>query len=396
MINNLIIPVIAALVGAGIMAYQFTRLGRSPVIGGALGAGGGALGSLLFMLPLNFCSFAPETAPGDVLAGVLLILLGMAIVLYPLSWVAGRVAHGGISAVFATQGQTGAFKGRVTPWLLLAPTLAVLVIFLYTPFVNTFRLSTLLASRNRERFICLENFTGLLADGDYLNSVVITFVFATAIIIIGLGLALFIAMMAYQPLKGARIYRTLLVWPYALSPVVAGVIFRLIFTSPGGVANGISENLFGVRIPWLSDPTITPMVVIMTAVWNHLGFNILFYIAGLQNVPTDLQEAGAIDGANAWQRFRHIIFPLLSPITFFLIVTNLTYSFFDIFGTIDYLTAGGPNNATSVMIYNIFETQSQNAGLGKAAAQSIVLFVLVVGLTILQFRTSGRRVNYGA
>jgi sn-glycerol 3-phosphate transport system permease protein len=213
---------------------------------------------------------------------------------------------------------------------------------------------------------------------------------------LGLTIALFIAMMAYQPIRGARIYRTLLVWPYSLSPAVVGVIFLLMFSPIAGVINYVIESLFGFKVPWLNDPTYAPWTVILAAVWNHLGFNILFYIAGLQNVPTDLQESAAIDGANAWQRFRHVIFPLLSPITFFLVITNLTYSFFDIFATIDMLTRGGPVNSTTTLIYRIFQTGVQERDLGKAAAQSIVLLVMVIGITVLQFRTTGRRVNYGA
>jgi sn-glycerol 3-phosphate transport system permease protein len=147
---------------------------------------------------------------------------------------------------------------------------------------------------------------------------------------------------------------------------------------------------------WQLDPTAARWTVIIASVWKTMGFNILFYIAGLQNVPSDLQEAAAIDGANAVQRFWTVVIPLLSPITFFLIVTNMTYAFFDIFGTIDILTGGGPSQSTSTMIYNIFVTGIQNRNLGAAAAQSIVLFVMVIALTVMQFRVVGRRVNYGA
>jgi sn-glycerol 3-phosphate transport system permease protein len=196
--------------------------------------------------------------------------------------------------------------------------------------------------------------------------------------------------------KGARIYRTLLIWPYAISPAVAGVIFLLLFNPAGGIINYMLSGLGLPAVPWLNNPTFAPWAVIIASVWKSMGFNILFYIAGLQNVPKDLQEAAAIDGANAWQRFWRVVFPLLSPITFFLIITNMTYAFFETFGTIDYLTRGGPLNSTTTMMYRIYQVGIQNNDLGKAAAQSIVLFILVIGLTIMQFRSTGSRVTYGA
>jgi len=202
--------------------------------------------------------------------------------------------------------------------------------------------------------------------------------------------------MAYLPIKGARIYRTLLIWPYAISPVVAGVIFLLLFNPAGGIVNYFLNGVFGFTIPWLNNPTAAPWAVIIASVWKSLGFNILFYIAGLQNVPKDLIEAGSIDGANALQRFRHIVIPLLSPITFFLIITNMTYAFFESFGTIDALTNGGPLHATSTLMYRIYEVGIQNNDLGKASAQSIILFVMVIGLTLIQFRSADTRITYGA
>ncbi|NWF68107.1 MAG: sugar ABC transporter permease [Chloroflexi bacterium] len=316
----------------------------------------------------------------------------MAALLLPARW----LAVNGLAGLSAGQATHGVFRGRLTPWLLLLPTLAVLVLFLYYPFIDTFRLSTLVASRTRSAFICVENFTDLASDSLYLDSVLRTFVFSGAIVLVGLALALAIAVLAFQPIKGAAIYRTLLIWPHAISPVVAGVIFRLMFNPQGGVINFFTESFIGVRFPWLNDPNYAPFVVIGAAIWTQLGFNILFYLAGLQSIPKDLVEAAAIDGANSWQRFWSIMLPLLSPITFFLIVTNVTFSFFDTFGAIDYLTEGGPVNATTTMIYNVFDTQRQNLGLGKAAAQSIILFLLVVAITVIQFRTTERNVNYGA
>jgi sn-glycerol 3-phosphate transport system permease protein len=357
-----------------------------------LGAISGVLGVLLFMLPIKFCPFDADRPLDQTILGLCLVAVGMWITIMA---VRGLARHGwaGLNAETQTE---GLFPNPWLPWLLLAPTLLVLILFLYYPFLDTFHLSTLLASRTVSREYCLQNFTNLVVDTAYLNSVSRTFIFAGFILVGSLSLGLGIALLAFQPVKGAAIYRTLLIWPYAISPVVAGVIFRLMFNPNGGVINYITLQLFGTRFDWLNSPNLAAVVVILASIWTQLGFNILFYLAGLQNVPRDLLEAASIDGANAFQRFYRVLLPMLSPISFFLVITNLTFSFFGIFGTIDYLTEGGPLNATTVLIYNVFDTQRQNLGLGKAAAQSIVLFFVVVALTYIQFRTTERNVNYGA
>lgn len=395
----LLVLVLAGLAGAVFMVLVFRRVGYSAVIGALLGAGAGALGSLIFMLPLNFCTFEPERRAVDVIFGILLVVIGMLTLLVPLRWLVERWKDRKSGSLVSEQGTQGTFKsGWVTPYLLLAPTLLILVVFLYYPFLDTFRLSTLLTGRGapRSRFICVDNFTNLVGDPAYGYSVFVTFLIAAAIVLVGMGLSLMIATLAYQPIRGANLYRTLLVWPYAVSPVVAGVIFGLMFDPAAGIINYFTNNLVGVKLPWLSNGTLAVIAVILTSVWKTMGFNILFYIAGLQNVSKDLLEAAAIDGANTVQRFIRITIPMLSPITFFLIITNMTYAFFEIFGTIDYLTAGGPLKATTTMIYRIYELQSGTIGLGQAAAQSVILFLLVIGLTLVQFRSTGRRVNYGA
>jgi sn-glycerol 3-phosphate transport system permease protein len=281
--------------------------------------------------------------------------------------------------------------------LLLAPTLAILTVFLYYPLLETFRLSTLLARLGapRTRFQCVSNFTSLISP-EYGEVLFNTFFIATTIVVVGLILGLAIALLAFQPVRGANIYRTLLIWPYAISPAIAGIIFFVMFDPVAGIINHFIEQLGGTGLEWIRDPWLARFAVIITSIWKTLGYNILFYIAGLQTIPSNLLEAAAIDGANLWQRFLNIIVPGLSPITFFLIVTNITYAFFNIFGTIDYLTRGGPAGATSVSIYEIYLLGIRSKDLGRAAAQSLVLFLLVVIVTILQFRTSGRRVSYGA
>lgn len=386
----------AALLGAMYLYWTTGRRGQGVLLILSVGALAGGLGSLLFMVPLNFCTFEPERNAIDVAFGILLIGVGMAVGLLPARWLVNRLSNN--ISLFATESTQGTFKGMILPFVFLAPTLIILALFLYYPSLDTFRLSTLLARLGAPRtaFVCVDNFTRLADDASYLNTVLSTMVISLAIVVIGLVLSLMIAVLAYQPVKGARIYRTLLIWPYAISPVVAGVIFLLLFNPTGGIINYGLNSVFGVQVRWLNDPNVAPWAVILASVWKSMGYNILFYIAGLQNVPKDLIEAASIDGANLFRRFIQIVIPLLSPITFFLVITNLTYAFFDTFGTIDYLTGGGPLNSTTTMMYRIYEVGIRNNDLGKAAAESIILFVVVIGLTVLQFRTSGNRVTYGA
>ena len=407
----ILIILIPAIIGAGIMGFVFAQargtLNRkdptisTPVLGAILGAIAGAIGSGIFMIPLQYCTFDTEFNHSNPTVtfymGLGLIAVGMFISLTAVNWFAKRFMRG--ENFVESDTQMGAFNGKLAPALLLLPTMAVLVVFIYYPVMETFRLSTLLArlGTDRTRFECLNNFTRPMFDNpDYRQIVFISLVITVAIVLIGLALSLLVATMAYQPIRGAGIYRILLVWPYALSPVIAGSIFQLLFNPTAGVINYVLENLFGFTVPWLLDPQIAPLTVIIASIWNVMGYNILFYIAGLQNVPKDLQEAGAIDGANSWQVFYKITFPLLSPITFFLVVTNTTYAFFNTFGLIDFLTAGGPLDATTTMMYSVFEVGIVNRDLGKGAAQSMILFVFVIIITAIQFRTSRNRVTYGA
>lgn len=388
---------ISALLGAGYMAYRFSLLKVSPLLGFLLGAVAGAGGSLIFMLPLNYCTFEPERDTLDAAFGILLIGIGMALILFPLEMLIRNVI---MRRRFPNNDQSsqGIFKGWLMPFLFLSPTLIVLTLFLYYPAIDTFRISTLLSRLGAPRtvFICVDNFTSLVDNPVYHSVVLNTFVISSAIVIFGLALSLLIATMAYQPIKGASIYRTLLIWPYAISPAVAGIIFLLLFNPTGGIINYFLSNTVGASIPWLNNASAAPWAVIIASIWKSLGYNVLFYIAGLQNVPSDLKEAASIDGANSIQQFFTIVFPLLSPITFFLVITNMTYAFFESFATIDYLTGGGPLRSTTTMMYNIYDLGIKNNDLGKAAAQSIVLFAVVIVLTIIQFRTAGERVNYGA
>ena len=289
------------------------------------------------------------------------------------------------------------FKGRFLPFIFLLPTLVILVVFLYYPVIQTFKLSTYRVAflGLKTKFVGLDNFTRLAQDPEYHHTVWVTLVIAAAVVVIGLGLSLAIAMLANQKIRGATIYRLLLIWPFALSPAVAGVIFLFMFSPGFGAVNYLTSLIVGTELNWLGNPRLAVILVIMASVWKNLGYNIVFYLAALQNVNTEVLEAASIDGANSWQRFWKVTFALLSPMTFFLLITNITYSFFDIFGMIDILTKGGPLNATNVMIYNLYRDAFEYYKTGFAAAQSVILFLLVVILTMIQFRTSGRRVHYG-
>jgi sn-glycerol 3-phosphate transport system permease protein len=393
-----LITALGALAGAGIMALVYRQTGRALLVGGLVGALSGAVGANLFLAPLNYCTFEAERRLIDNQIGWLLAGLGLLITLWIVGSVAARL-RGGWRALFQTDSLQGAFKGWLWPLVLLAPTVGILLGFLYYPFLDTLRLSTQASILGVPGTfpVCVDNFASLFIDRTYVRVFGTTALIAVATVGISMGLALLIALAAYQPIRGAHIYRTLLIWPYAISPVVAGIIFLLLFNPTGGIIN-YGLNALGIEgVRWLNSPQAAPWAIIAASVWKSMGFNILFYIAGLQNIPGDLKEAAAIDGANVLQRFRHVVIPLLSPITFFLLITNTTYAVFETFGTIDYLTpGGGPLQSTETLMYRVYRVGIQNNDLGNGAAQSIVLFLLVIGLTVFQFRSSGSRVNYGA
>ncbi|MBZ0320221.1 MAG: sugar ABC transporter permease [Anaerolineae bacterium] len=300
---------------------------------------------------------------------------------------------------------SGYFRNPVLPYLFLSPTLFILIVFLYYPGSQVLTLSTKLKRfpLPQERFSCMANYVKLTEDPIYQNSFSTTIFFTVMIVILSMFLALMIAILASQKIKGASVYRSLLIWPYAVSPIVTAIVFLTMFREGGaGLINYALDNLFGLEPRWLTDTDLAPWVVILAAVWNSLGFNILFYIAGLQNVPEDLLEAAAIDGANRIQKFIRITFPLLSPFTFFLLITNITYSFYGIYGAVEALTQGGPTlgaggkdgGATNVLIYKLYQDAFVNGRSGEAAAQALILFLMVAGLTVLQFRFVERRVTY--
>jgi sn-glycerol 3-phosphate transport system permease protein len=239
----------------------------------------------------------------------------------------------------------------------------------------------------------LENFERLFADGTYLESFKTTAAFSVLVAVCGLSVALLLAVMANRVLRGAGVYKTLLIWPYAVAPALAGVLWLFMFASPMGV---ISYLLQGLGLQWnhMLDSHHAMALIVMAAVWKQISYNFLFFLAGLQSIPKSLIEAAAIDGASPWHRFWTIVFPLLSPTTFFLLVINVVYAFFDTFAIVDAATQGGPGKATSILVYKVYYDGFKALDMGGSAAQSVILMAIVIGLTLVQFRYIERKVQY--
>ena len=289
-----------------------------------------------------------------------------------------------------------AFNNKILPYFLLAPSLFIIGYFLFYPTYETFRLSLyrLGPFGIRKIFIKFDNFIELFTSADYLQSFKISFIFSVAVVIFGLAISLALAVLINQKIRGINFYRTALIWPYALSPAIAGALWVFLFDSSSGYLNYFFSILFDIKPKWLTTGSLAIVVVTAAATWKNIGYNIVFFLAGLQNVPKDIREAAGIDGANRFQVFWRITFPLLSPMTFFLLIMNLIYSYFGSFGLIHVMTEGGPANATNILIYDLYKEAFINHTAGLAAAESIILFALVVVLTMLQFGTSGRGVHY--
>ncbi|TVR22325.1 MAG: sugar ABC transporter permease [Anaerolineaceae bacterium] len=367
----------------------------------AVGAIAGAVGSQLLVVPTRHCTFAGDVDPTARWMGYAITLIGALVVLIP-AWTFTLRRRGK-----STDSTSGYFKGWSTPLLLLVPTLLSLLVFLYYPSFRIAAQSLLRERRGRgaePTFDCLNNYVNLMNDSVYQNSFMTTITVTVAVVVLSMSVALLIALLASQRVRGANVYRTLLIWPYALSPVVTAAIFISMFRDDrSGLINHMLNSIGADTVRWITDATVAPWVLIAAAVYNILGFNIIFYVAGLQNVPRDLLEAAQIDGANVLQRFFKITIPLLSPYTFFLLVANVTYSFYGIYGVIDTLFPGGgplladgQSRAANVLIYKVYEDTFRSGAiqLGNVAAQSIVLFVLVAGITLLQFRYLETRVTY--
>lgn len=420
------------------------------------------LGAAVTPLAMGQCGFAEDSLAVDhlfqwglMVGGGWLALIAMRSIFDTID---GKSKSG---SAMAGEIRTGGFRlGWWVPWALLSPTLIILAVFLYTPAVQTFTLSTKLTRLGAPKSIdvCFGNFTELLISNPYklvaypliaiaaiyaarfwiqhsaqgtwsrrgaelasalavlsvfvalyamfspggggkvayrpvyLNTVIIS----VGIVAAGMSGGLAIAYLAFRQLRGGGVYRTLLIWPYAISPAVAGLLFFMIFDPTAGIFTHLMDSWFGIDVPNYREHAVLAQVsIILASSWKILGYNILFYLAGLQTVSVEQVEAALIDGASTWQRFMKVILPALSPITFFLLVTNLTYAFFEVYATIDFMTKGAPAGKTSVAIYEIIRVGVNNGDLGRGAAQSVMLFIAVIAITLWQFRTSGERVSYG-
>ena len=287
------------------------------------------------------------------------------------------------------------FKSSWLPWALIAPQMVIVLVFFFWPAAQALYQSLLTQDPFglSTEFVGLENFQRLWADDTYLASFTTTAVFSLLVAVIGLSIALLLAVYADRVLKGSGVYKTLLIWPYAVAPVVAGVLWLFMFASPMGV---VAYYLRAVGIEWnhLLDADHAMTLIVAAAVWKQISYNFLFFLAGLQSIPKSLIEAAAIDGAGPWRRFWSIVFPLLSPTTFFLLVINIVYAFFDTFGIVDATTQGGPGKDTAILVYKVYYDGFKALDMGGSAAQSVVLMVVVIALTVIQFRFVEKKVQY--
>jgi len=287
------------------------------------------------------------------------------------------------------------FRSTWLPWLLVAPQMAVVLVFFFWPAAQALYQNLLQqdAFGIDTEFIGLENFQRLWDDETYVESFQVTAVFSVLVAVVGLSVSLLLAVMADRVIKGAGTYKTLLIWPYAVAPVVAGVLWLFMFASPFGTVSFMLRQL-GMDWNHLLNPDHAMALIVMAAVWKQISYNFLFFLAGLQSIPKSLIEAAAIDGATPWRRFWTIVFPLLSPVTFFLLVINVVYAFFDTFAIIDAATQGGPGKSTSILVYRVYYDGFKALDMGGSAAQSVVLMAIVIALTIFQFKFIEKKVQY--
>ncbi|HLS17894.1 MAG TPA: sn-glycerol-3-phosphate ABC transporter permease UgpA [Paenalcaligenes sp.] len=287
------------------------------------------------------------------------------------------------------------FQHKTLPYLLLAPQLIVTFVFFFWPagqaLWQSFHLEDPFGFS--ASFVGLQNFQELLADSSYRRSFWVTAQFSFWVAILGLTISLLLAVMANRVIRAATFYKTLLIWPYAVATAVAGVLWLFMFSPSVGV---LAVWLVKLGVKWnprlSADDAMT--LVVLASVWKQISYNFLFFLAGLQSIPRSLIEAAAIDGAGPFRRFWSIVFPLLSPTAFFLLVVNVIYAFFDTFAVIDLVTQGGPGNSTAILVYKVYNTGFKGLDLGSSAAQSVILMLIVIALTVFQFRYIDRRVNY--
>ena len=287
------------------------------------------------------------------------------------------------------------FRSAWLPYALVAPQIAITIVFFFWPAVQAVWYSFQLqdAFGLNTEFVGLQNYVQLFGDSHYLESFKITALFSVLVAGLGIAISLLLATMADRVVKGAVGYKTLLIWPYAVAPAVAGVLWAFLFAPSIGILTFMLKR-FGINWNWVIQGDQAMLLVVIASVWNQVSYNFLFFLAGLQSIPRSLIEAAAIDGAGPTRRFWTIVFPLLSPTTFFLLVVNIVYAFFNTFGVIDATTQGGPAGATQILVYKVYYDGVKAADLGGSSAQSVVLMAIVIALTVIQFRYVERKVQY--
>jgi sn-glycerol 3-phosphate transport system permease protein len=287
------------------------------------------------------------------------------------------------------------FNERWLPYLLVTPQIVITLVFFFWPSGQAVWQSVISedAFGGNTKFVWFENFAHLFSDPNYFASARLTLVFSFLVASLGLAISLLLAVMADRIIRGASVYKTILVWPYAVAPAVAGVLFGFLFNPSVGVVAWAMAAI-GIEFNYVINGNQALLLVVFAAVWSQISYNFLFFLAGLQSIPKSLIEAAAIDGAGPGKRFWDIVFPLLSPTGFFLLVINIIYAFFGTFGIVGSLTQGGPGQATNILIWKVYNDGFRGQDLGGSSAQSVVLMVVVIALTFVQFRFIERRVHY--
>jgi sn-glycerol 3-phosphate transport system permease protein len=287
------------------------------------------------------------------------------------------------------------FNERWLPYLLVAPQIVITLVFFFWPSGQAIWQSVITedAFGGNTKFVGFDNFAHLFNDSSYWASARLTLVFSALVASIGLAVSLLLAVMADRVIRGATGYKTFLVWPYAVAPAVAGVLWGFLFNPSVGIVAWLLQGI-GIEFNYVNNGNQALLLVVFAAVWNQVSYNFLFFLAGLQSIPRSLIEAAAIDGAGPGRRFWDIMFPLLSPTGFFLLVINILYAFFGTFGVVDALTKGGPGQSTSILVFKVYNDGFRGQDLGGSAAQSVVLMAIVILLTFVQFRFIERRVHY--
>jgi len=287
------------------------------------------------------------------------------------------------------------FSNRVLPYFLLAPQLAVTLVFFIWPAFQAFRQSFLREDPfgMKTTFVWFANYTKLFGSADYMNALWVTLIFSVSVTVLSMGLSLLFAVCVNRVLKSGRIYTTLLVWPYAVAPAAAGLLWWFMFNPSIGILPYILRQ-FGYDWNHRLDGNDAMILIVIASAWKQISYNFLFFVAGLQSVPQSVIEAASIDGAGPFKRFWTVVFPLISPTTFFLAVINVTYALFDTFPIVDSTTSGGPSQSTNTLVYKVYADGFVGLNLGPSAAQSVVLMLIVVALTVVQFRWIEKKVQY--